>query len=333
MNRNSKKSIQLKWNTMHCYQIQITSKHPNALDNNEIHCTSTFATYWHEVLSSTIQETPPIQIWLSNRLLFMLLFTSKWCNSFLCDALAFNFLECFEWLPTTEENETHCSSCWWLFWGWLVWTIVLLVAVNILQKFIIFRNFTLLKISNAWRRKLLWLFSSKIPINNHPYDYYDQFINDTKFDKYDFFDQFINDNNDPYYYYDLPLTLNLSYFPVSFPESSTRDPYLGETLLWNEKSWIIFRLGHYFNRFRLINMRFWETFGARRLECKAVNVHEIWAREGSTKKRLRDWGGALKVSSADQHQLLKSRNQQILMRSRWILGTSTSICICTYASC
>ena len=57
---------------------------------------------------------------------------------------------------------------------------------------------------------------------------------------------------DNYDYYDLPLTLNLSYFPVSFPESSTRDPYLGETLLWNEKSWIIFRLGHYFNRFRLI---------------------------------------------------------------------------------
>ena len=84
------------------------------------------------------------------------------------------------------------------------------------------------------------------------YDYYDQFINDTKFDKYDFYDQFINDNNDPYYYYDLPLTLNLSYFPVSFPESSTRDPYLGETLLWNEKSWIIFRLGHHFNRFRLM---------------------------------------------------------------------------------
>ena len=106
--------------------------------------------------------------------------------------------------------------------------------------------------------------------------------------------------------------MNLSYFPVSFPESSTRDPYLGETLLWNEKSWIIFRLGHYFNRFRLINMRFWETFGTRRLECKAVNV--IWAREGSKKKRLRDWGGALKVSSADQHQLLKSRNQQILIK-------------------
>ena len=169
---------------MHCYQIQITSKHPNALDNNEIHYTSTFATYWHEVLSSTIQETPPIQIWLSNRLLFMLLYC-MWCNSFLCNALAFNFLECFEWLPTTEENETHCSSCWWLFWGWLVWTIVLLVAVNILQKFIIFRNFILLKISNAWRWKLLWLFSSKIPINNHPYDYYNQFINDTN-DLYDY---------------------------------------------------------------------------------------------------------------------------------------------------
>ena len=124
---------------------------------------------------------------------------------------------------------------------------------------------------------------------------------------------------DKYDYYDLPLTLNLSYFPVSFPESSTRDPYLGETLLWNEKSWIIFRLWALFQQIPA-NMRFGETFGARKLECKAVDVHEIWAREGSKKKRLRDWGGALKVSSADQHQLLKSRNQQILMRSRWITG-------------
>ena len=88
--------------------------------------------------------------------------------------------------------------------------------------------------------------------------------------------------------------MNLSYFPVSFPESSTRDPYLGETLLWNEKSWIIFRLGHYFNRFRLINMRFWETFGTRRLECKAVNVHEIWAREGSKKKKIARLGRCFK---------------------------------------
>ena len=69
-------------------------------------------------------------------------------------------------------------------------------------------------------------------------------------------------------------------------------------------AWALFRLIYDFGKHLAP-----ESSNVRRWMCTRSGLEK-----GQRKKRLRDWGGALKVSSADQHQLLKSRNQQILIK-------------------